>query len=173
MPGRLEDKVAIITGGGSGIGRACALRFAAEGARVCVADLHQEAAAETARLAGGRTLALQVDTTSEEANQAMVARCVEALGTVDVLVAAAGIGSPRPSADSARPYSTLDIPIDRFRAVFDVNLYDRSRWAKELTPLGRYGSPEEVASTALFLASDDAAFFTGEILHPSGGVFVG
>ena len=42
-----------------------------------------------------------------------------------------------------------------------------------LTPMGRYGTPEEVASTALFLASDESAFFTGEILHPSGGVFVG
>ena len=42
-----------------------------------------------------------------------------------------------------------------------------------LTPIGRYGTPEDVASTALFLASDEAAFLTGEILHPSGGVFVG
>jgi NAD(P)-dependent dehydrogenase (short-subunit alcohol dehydrogenase family) len=42
-----------------------------------------------------------------------------------------------------------------------------------MTPMGRYGQPEEIASTALFLASDDASFFTGEILHPSGGVFVG
>jgi 3-oxoacyl-[acyl-carrier protein] reductase len=50
---------------------------------------------------------------------------------------------------------------------------ERSTWAMRMTPLGRYGKPEEVASTALFLASDDAAFFTGELLHPSGGVFVG
>ena len=47
-----------------------------------------------------------------------------------------------------------------------------SRYQQNI-PLGRYGTAEEVASTALFLASDDAAFFTGEILHPSGGVFVG
>ena len=49
----------------------------------------------------------------------------------------------------------------------------RSRWAMGMTPMGRYGTPEEVASTALFLASDDASFFTGELLHPSGGVFLG
>ena len=46
-------------------------------------------------------------------------------------------------------------------------------YSMRMTPLGRYGKPEEVASTALFLASDDGAFFTGELLHPSGGVFVG
>jgi 3-oxoacyl-[acyl-carrier protein] reductase len=42
-----------------------------------------------------------------------------------------------------------------------------------LTPMGRFGKPEEIANTALFLASDEAGFFTGELLHPSGGVFVG
>ena len=49
----------------------------------------------------------------------------------------------------------------------------RSRWAMDLTPMRRYGQPAEVASTALFLGSDESAFFTGEILHPSGGVFLG
>ena len=55
MAGRLAGKIAVITGGGSGIGRACALRFAEEGAKVCVADLDLAAATETARLvqAGG------------------------------------------------------------------------------------------------------------------------
>jgi len=42
-----------------------------------------------------------------------------------------------------------------------------------MTPMGRYGQPEEIASTALFLASDESSFFTGEILPPSGGLFVG
>ena len=260
MAGRLADKIALITGGGSGIGRACALRFAAEGAKVCVADLDPAAATETARrveAGGGRSLALRTDTTEEAANDAMVAACVKGFGAVDVLVAAAGVGSPRLPAESAKPYTMLDIPTERFRAVIDVNLYgvlfsnravarwmvanrrggslvnlgsimsrmpsaggaysvskagvwmatkclaqelarhgirvnaigpgfietpmtaplradaDRSRWAMGLTPMGRYGTVEEVASTALFLASDDAAFFTGEILHPSGGVFIG
>jgi len=49
----------------------------------------------------------------------------------------------------------------------------RSTWAMSVTPMGRYGTPEEIASTALFLATDDASYFTGELLHPSGGVFVG
>jgi NAD(P)-dependent dehydrogenase (short-subunit alcohol dehydrogenase family) len=225
-----------------------------------VADLDLAAAKETARrvaAGGAASLAVRVDTTDEAANDAMVAACVEAFGGVDILVAAAGVGSPRPEAESARPYTMLTMPTERFRAVVDVNLYgvlfsnravarwmvanqrggslvnlgsimskmpstggaysvskagvwmatkclaqelarhgirvnaigpgfietpmtaplradaERSRWAMGLTPVGRYGTVEEVASTALFLASDDAAFFTGEILHPSGGVFVG
>src|SRR5258708_2766845 len=95
MPGRLEGKVAVITGGGSGIGRATAQRFAQEGASICAADLVLEGAAETVRLveaAGGSAIAVQVDTTDEAANDAMIQRCVDAFGGVDVLVAAAGIG---------------------------------------------------------------------------------
>lgn len=42
-----------------------------------------------------------------------------------------------------------------------------------LTKMGRYGKPEEVAATALFLSADDSSYFTGEILHPSGGFFTG
>src|SRR5947209_12089696 len=94
MAGRLDGKVALITGGGSGIGRACAVRFAAEGAAVCAADLNLEGAAETAHTieaAGGRALALQLDTTNEQACLAAVERCVEAFGAVDLAVAAAGI----------------------------------------------------------------------------------
>jgi NAD(P)-dependent dehydrogenase (short-subunit alcohol dehydrogenase family) len=49
----------------------------------------------------------------------------------------------------------------------------RMRQVLALTPMGRLGQPEEIANTALFLASDESSYFTGEILHPSGGVFVG
>jgi len=261
MAGRLAGKIALITGGGSGIGRACAVRFAEEGANVCVADRDAATAADTARLVeakGRKAFSLAADTTDETANDAMVAACVQTLGGVDVLVAAAGIASPRPPGTAtAQPHTVLGIPTDQFRAVIDVNLYGvlfsnravarwmvanrrpgsminlgsimskmpspggaysvskagvwmltkclaqelasqgirvnaigpgfietpmtaalraddkRSRWAMNMTPMGRFGTPEEIASTALFLASDEAAFFTGEILHPSGGVFVG
>ena len=67
MTGRMEGKVAVVTGGGNGIGRACCLRFAEEGAAVVVADLQADQAAETARLvteAGGRAASIAVDVTS-------------------------------------------------------------------------------------------------------------
>jgi 3-oxoacyl-[acyl-carrier protein] reductase len=50
---------------------------------------------------------------------------------------------------------------------------ERSRRILGNTWMGRFGKPEEIANTALFLASDEASFFTGELLHPSGGYFVG
>src|SRR3981189_1901527 len=126
MAGRLADKIAVITGGGSGVGRACALRFAAEGAKVCVADLDLAAATETARLVqagGGKSLAVRTDTTDEAANDAMVEACVKAFDAVDVLVAAAGVGSPRPEAESAKPYTMLTIPTEPVRAGVHVHLH--------------------------------------------------
>src|SRR4026209_2509134 len=119
MPGRLEGRIAVITGGGSGIGRACALRFASEGATVCVADLDKGGAEETARCVeavGRKALALQTDITAEAANDAMIAACVQAFGAVDVLVAAAGVGSPRRAAAFTKPRTTRDQPTPRLRA---------------------------------------------------------
>ena len=261
MAGRIEGKVAQITGGGSGIGRACAVRFAEEGAAICVADRDADGAAETVRLveaAGGKAIAVTVDTTDEAANDAMVGECVRAFGGVDILVAAAGVGGARARRDQPQtPFTVLTVPIEDFQRVYDINLYGvlyscraAARWmvannrpgslitlgsimskrvsasaaysiskagvwmltkvmASELapnnirvnaigpgwvdtplvaamrdnpsamaanmalTPMGRMGTPEEIAATALFLASDEASYFTGQILHPAGGVFVG
>jgi NAD(P)-dependent dehydrogenase (short-subunit alcohol dehydrogenase family) len=92
--GRLAGKVAIVTGGGSGIGRAAALAFAAAGAAVLVADLAAggaEAVAAEIERAGGRALPLAVDVTEPGQVQAMVDLARSRLGGVDVLLTAAGV----------------------------------------------------------------------------------
>jgi NAD(P)-dependent dehydrogenase (short-subunit alcohol dehydrogenase family) len=94
MTGRLQDKAAIITGGGSGIGRACAAHFAQQGARVLVADANLHAAQEVAdalQADGAEALALACDVREREQVEAMVARAMQELGGLDVLVNSAGI----------------------------------------------------------------------------------
>ena len=91
---RLEDKVAIITGAGQGIGRAYALGFAREGARVVVADIQEDKADDVAREVqglGGEGLAIGVDVSDPESVRTMVGRTIERFGRIDVLLNNAAI----------------------------------------------------------------------------------
>jgi NAD(P)-dependent dehydrogenase (short-subunit alcohol dehydrogenase family) len=89
---RLRGKRSIVTGAGSGIGRAIALRFAAEGARVVISDVDEEAAARVAAEAGGETLVRKTDVTSTSEVETLVQTSVEEWGGLDVMVNNAGIG---------------------------------------------------------------------------------
>lgn len=275
MTGRLDEKVALVTGAGNGIGRACAMRFAAEGARVVVADVLDEPSAETVAMIeehGGTAVASHLDAAAPEDNEAAVQMAIERYGRIDVLLTAAGIShagykSGDRSGDSemvnravqamANPAAgVLDVSQDEWQKVVDVNLtgtffaiqaaarrmvergeggsivtiasvaakqpeagplaYAVSKagvWmltkhvARSLGPVGirvnaigpgfietnmtriisefepikerfvstiplrRLGRPEEIASAALFLASEESSYFTGEILHPDGGFY--
>jgi NAD(P)-dependent dehydrogenase (short-subunit alcohol dehydrogenase family) len=91
MAGRLAGRAALVTGAGSGLGAATALRFAAEGARVVCADLDEERAAQTAQQAGAEASAVRVDVTDADSAAAAVAATLERLGAIDVLFHAAGI----------------------------------------------------------------------------------
>lgn len=268
MNGRLQDKVAIVTGGANGIGRACCVRFAEEGANIVVADLDEVEGAETVRLvqaAGREARFIRTDTTREADCLAMVQVAVDQFGGVDVCVAAAGISwggyvsgksQPRASEGALRRFHIVEQPLENWEKVLNVNLtgvmltdravarrmieqdrggsiiniasidakrpregssaYGVSKagvWmltktaALELArhdvrvnaigpgyvetfmtafiredeemkqrllanvPMRRVGEPREIANTALFLASDEASYFTGEILHPDGGYY--
>ena len=111
---RFAGKVALITGGGGGLGRASALRFAEEGARVVIADLDLERAEAAAAEIGADAIAVQADVTQPEDCDAMVAAAQNAFGRLDVVFANAGIGGER--------IAFVDLPIQQWDRVMDVNL---------------------------------------------------
>ncbi len=275
---RLDGRTAVITGGSNGIGRACARRFAAEGASIVIADLLPDpgrAAAQSIVDDGGRAIYVELEAASQEANRAMAATAVDTYGSIDVVVTAAGVsGSDYRSgnveddvkrilqgveAAEANPAASLtELELDAWQRVIDVNLtgtllaiqatstvmleqgrpgsivtiasiaardplwgspsypvskagvwmltksaartlaplgirvnsigpgfidtnmtaaFDQidelSQGILAATPMGRKGTPDEIASVALFLASDDASYVTGELIHPDGGWFTG
>jgi NAD(P)-dependent dehydrogenase (short-subunit alcohol dehydrogenase family) len=252
---RLRGKVAIITGGGSGLGRAMALRFVAEGARVLVADINeaggQETVAALGRLGAEDAVAFRrVDVTDEADCEAAVSDAVARWGRLDVMVANAGIGALGFIANLAREEWDRVIAVNltgvflcakhAFRAMqgmgggsilitasvaglggtprlgaygpskagaiqlmqtlalegarfniranalcpvwTDTPMVDgfvsgltpqapdqmRARLAADI-PLGRMGTPDDVANAALYLASDEAAFITGVAFPVDGG----
>ncbi|MBI3943122.1 MAG: glucose 1-dehydrogenase [Chloroflexi bacterium] len=103
MAGQLEDKIALVTGGGSGIGRATAERFAREGARVIVVDVNVESGEETAHLihaTGGQGLFIKADVSKAEDVEAMVKTAVASYGRLDCAHNNAGIlGARAPTAE--------------------------------------------------------------------------
>lgn len=248
---RLLDTVALVTGGGSGIGRAICERFAEEGATIVAADRYLDRAEETAariKASGGDAIGLRVDVADAAAVAAMAERAVAAYGRVDVLVNNAGlsVGDDILTIDEAtwdlnlgivlkgaflcskallpgmlerrrgvilniasvnglwavgeEAYSaakagminltqnmavkygdrnvrvnciapgSIRTPIWDARVARDPHVFDKlARWY----PLGRVGEPDDVASAALFLASDEAAWITGVTLPVDGGLLAG
>lgn len=109
----------VITGAGSGVGRACAVRFAGEGARVVVADIDLERAKETVRLVeenGGTAVAVRTDVAREPEVVAALAAAVDAFGSLDVVVNNAGVPTPRLGS------KLEDHDADDFQRLVSINL---------------------------------------------------
>ncbi len=111
---RFENQIAVITGAANGIGKACALRFAEEGANVAcldLADAQNQSVAAECRALGVEALALRCNVTDKENIQAVIAEILKAWGRIDILVASAGIytGSPLAEVSLAQWQRTIDI----------------------------------------------------------------
>ena len=125
---RVEEKVALVTGGGRGLGEAICLTLAREGAHVAVADISLEDAARVSDAVsrmGRKAIAIKTDVSSEKEVRAMVAKTIEALGTIDILVNNAGICYQGPVADMSE---------ETWDKVLDVNLKGPFLCAREVMP---------------------------------------
>jgi 3-oxoacyl-[acyl-carrier protein] reductase len=240
MSARLAGRTALITGGNTGIGRAVALAYAREGARVAFTWIEREPEAKSlaAQING---LALRCDVTEEADVKRAIDDTARSFGKLDVLVSNAGIQRPQAIGEMSvadwdrmmavhlrgaflcsREAARVMRPRRSGRILFtcsQLGYVGRERYtaysaakgglivfmrslAKELAPdgilvngvapglidtgfdplseetkrahaaglpLGRLGTPEEVASAYVFLASDEAAYYCGQLLHPNGG----
>ena len=145
---RLQDKVTIITGAGGGMGRVAARMFAAEGARVVVAEYGEEAGEETAalvRAAGGEASFIKVDVSKEADARAMVQHAVATFGRLDCLYNNAGI---MPEAD----HSVTDTDPDTWDAVMAVNVRGVYLGCKFAVPAMIEGGGGSIINIASFVA---------------------
>ncbi|MCH8192126.1 MAG: SDR family oxidoreductase [Chloroflexi bacterium] len=144
MAGKLEGKVALITGAGGGIGRAGAVAFVQEGAAVVVAEIDAERGEETVRLAretGGRATFVQTDVTQPEAVEAAVAAALREYGRLDVMYNNAGFSMNEEQ-------GVVDTPIEVWNQTYSVNLFGSYLFCKYAIPELAKAGGGSIISTA-------------------------
>ena len=165
MAGRIQDRVAVITGGASGIGLATARRFVEEGAKVVIGDLNDEAGAALVAELGGADVAtyVHVDVTSKDEVDALFRTAKETYGSVDIAFNNAGISPPDDD-------SILDTELDAWRRVQEVNLTSVYLCCKAALPYMLEQGKGSIINTASFVAVMGAA--TSQISYSAskGGV---
>lgn len=124
--GKLDDKIAIVTGAGQGIGAGIATKLAAEGATVVVADVNEETAKATAAALGPRAVGIRTDVTDRDSVEAMVDQVVAEFGRVDVLVNNAGWDKGEPFVES--------VP-ETWDRIVQINLYGVFNTCKKVLPI--------------------------------------
>jgi NAD(P)-dependent dehydrogenase (short-subunit alcohol dehydrogenase family) len=161
MAGRLEGKVAVVTGGCSGIGLATVRRFAEEGAKVVIGDLDDARGTEVAAEAGGSYV--HADVTDKEQVDALFRAAKDTYGSVDVAFNNAGISPPEDD-------SILDTDLDAWRRVQEVNLTSVYLCCKAVLPYMLEQQRGSIINTASFVAVMGAA--TSQISYSAskGGV---
>ena len=246
--GRLDGKVAIVTGGGSGIGKAISVLFAKEGADVIIIGRRKEVLEETCKLDEKKISYVEGDITKEESIKNLIEYVEKKFGKLDILVNNAGMSISSPLKDlnisnydkifnldvralvnvtiqclplilkskgnilnissivgsicqpAMSMYSGAKAAINNFTkcwalelakdgvrvnaiapGAIDTNIFDKSHGSSEKSnqfkeyilkhiPLGRFGTPDEVATLALFLVSKEASYITGSIYDIDGGI---
>jgi NAD(P)-dependent dehydrogenase (short-subunit alcohol dehydrogenase family) len=155
MAGRVQGKVALVTGGASGIGRGCAERLAAEGASVVVTDLQDLKGAEVVEAiakAGGKASYLHHDVTDEDAWTQVIAKVKADHGRLDILVNNAGIGLGG---------SVLDMPLADFRRQTAVNVDGVFLGCKHAIPLMREGGGGSIINMSSVAGLKGAPMLSG------------
>ncbi|MBB5079820.1 3-oxoacyl-ACP reductase [Nonomuraea endophytica] len=158
---RLQDRVAVITGAGSGIGLATARRFAEEGARVVCVDIDEDAGKKAAEEVGG--IFVKADVTSDEDVARMYRTAFDTYGSVDIAFNNAGISPPDDD-------SILETGIDAWRRVQEVNLTSVYLCCKHVIPYMQRQGKGSIINTASFVAVMGSATSQISYTASKGGV---
>jgi NAD(P)-dependent dehydrogenase (short-subunit alcohol dehydrogenase family) len=158
---RLQGRVAVITGGGSGIGLATAKRMASEGATVVIVDMNDEAGEAAAAAVSGTYI--HADVTSPDDNQRMYAETFDAFGSVDIAFHNAGISPPQDD-------SILETDLEAWRLVQEVNLTSVYLGCKAVIPYMQRQGKGSIINTASFVATLGAATSQISYTASKGGV---